>query len=271
MSNRPSLRGWSIEEFAASVCGGQSKHKAVAVIGYFDESGTSPQDDIAMYGGMIAKASDWATIEDEWRAKLAEFELSEYHAAHCEKGRKEFARFQKTIRDILTNHFSNLIAKVPGQIIGSAIYYESWEKLVPEKIKENYGGDPLYFSAALALQQVSQWSVNFNGGERVAMVFATHQKHNAPLAQMYADFVESEQWPNLGSITFESPKNLIQLQVADLLCYEMKRSVTNPNEHRQAFDNLKDSGKIGMNFGGFNDENLPALVAKWANLYPSLM
>lgn len=271
MSNRPSLRGWSIEEFAASVCGGQSKHKAVAVIGYFDESGTSRADTLAMYGGMVARASDWASIEEEWRKKLAEYGLTKYHAAHCEHRLEEFEGFERPIRDSLTNYFSRLIARIPGQAFGAAIRYDSWDKLVPEGIKQNYGDDPLYFSAALAFQQISVWSTERNDGEPVALIFATHQKHNAPISQMLADFKASKQWPWLGTISFADPELFVQVQAADLICYEMKRVYTHPKESRQAAENFRAGGKMGMNFGGFTDENLPSLVEKWANLYPSLM
>jgi Protein of unknown function (DUF3800) len=271
MSNRPSPRGWSIEEFAASVCGGQSKHKAVAVIGYFDESGTSSNQKIAMYGGMVAKASEWATIEDEWRAKLAEYDLSEYHASLCENGWKEFSKLRKPIRESLTNYFSTLVSRVRGHAIGSSVSHKAWQDLVPEKIKTNYGGDPLYFAAANLMQRISVWSVEHNDGEPVALMFATHTKHDARLAQLHADFLDSKQWPGLGTILFGEPKLLVPMQTADLICYELKRQLTHPDESRAARITFKNSGRIGMHFYGFDDSALPALVAKWAKLYPQLM
>ena len=260
----------SIEEFA-SVLVGRGKHKAVAVFGYFDESGTSRADPVAMYGGMVAKAAEWASIEGEWRSKLAEYGLREYHAVECENRLGDYAPYERPIRDSLTNYFSALIARLRGQAFGSAINYGSWERLVPQGIKDNYGGDPLYFSAALAFQQVSTWAVEHNDGEPVALIFATHEKHNGPVAQLFADFKASGQWPMLGSITFADPQYKFPVQAADLLCYEMKRLLTHPHERRQARENFKEGGKMGMDFRGFNDENLPALVAKWERLYPSLV
>lgn len=271
MSNRPSPRGWSIEEFAATVLGGQSKHRAVVVIGYFDESGTSSKDPIAMYGGMVARASEWASIEDAWRAKLAEYDLSEYHAVHCENRLKEFSNIERPIRDSLTNYFSDLVTQVRGHAFGSSVSYKAWQDLVPEKIKENYGGDPLYFAAANLMQRISAWSVEHNDGEPVALFFATHTKHDAVLAQLHADFLDSKQWPGLGTILFGEPKLLVPLQTADLICYELKRQLTHPDESRAARINFKNSGRIGMHFYGFDDSALPALVAKWAKLYPELM
>jgi hypothetical protein len=271
MSNRPSLHGWSIEEFAATVCGGQSKHKAVAVIGYFDESGTSSNQKIAMYGGMVAKASEWATIEGEWRAKLAEYDLSEYHASLCESGLKDFSRYSKPIRESLTNYFSSLVSRVRGHAFGSSVSHTAWKELVPEKIKENYGGDPLYLAAANLMQRISAWSVEYNDGEPVAMMFASHLKHDTELAKLHAQFLDSGEWPGLGSITFGMPKLFVPLQTADLICYELKRQLTHPGEVRNARIKFKNEGKMGMHFYGLDDSSLPALVAKWAKLYPSLM
>lgn len=271
MNSHSSPRGWSIKEFAARVCGGLSKHKAVVVIGYFDKSGTSVKDSIAMYGGIVARASEWETIEDEWRGKLAEYGLSEYHASHCQNGVKEFARFQRPVRESLTNYFSSLVSRVRGHALGSSVKYEAWQRLVPERIKANYGGDPLYFAAANLMQRISAWSVEYNDGEPVALMFATHTKHNTVLAQLLADFLDSGEWPGLGSITFGMPKLFVPLQTADLICYELKRQRTHPDEIRDARIKFRDGGNMGMHFYGFDEKSLPDLLAKWAKLYPELM
>lgn len=271
MSDRQSAGAWSIEEFAASVLGGSSRHKAVAVIGYFDESGTSSKEPLAMYGGMVARAAEWARIEDEWRAKLAEFDLSEYHASLCENGKKEFAGLQSPIRQSLTNYFSSLVSRVRGHAFGSSVSYKAWQDLVPEKIKANYGGDPLHFAAANLMQRISNWSVEHNDREPVALMFATHKQHDAVLAQLHADFLDSGEWPGLGSITFSAPKLLVPLQTSDLICYELRRQLTHPDEIRNARIKFKNEGKMGMHFYGFDDSSLPQLIAKWAKLYPSLL
>ena len=271
MNNHPSPYVWATEELAASVLGGESKHRAVVVIGYFDESGTSRQDPIAMYGGMVAKASDWAAIEDEWQAKLAEYGLSEYHASHCQNRKKEFAGLDSAIRESLTNYFSSLVSRVRGHAIGSSVRYEAWQNLVPEKIKANFGGDPLYFAAANLMQRISVWSVEHNDGEPVLMMFATHTKHDAVLAQLHADFLDSGEWPGLGTILFGAPKHHVPLQTADLICYELKRHRTHPDEIREARIKFENEGNMGMHFYGFDEKSLPALVEKWARLHPTLM
>ena len=231
------------------------------LVGYFDESGTSGNQGIGMYAGMIADSVLWTRIELRWRRKLQEFGLTHYHAVDCENGTAEFSSLSLGIRQSLTNYFSSLLSEIPGQIIGQLVVHEDWRRVVPSDLKAHFGNDPLYLSAAVCMQLVSTWSKEAVQGEPVAMVFADHDKHSAVLAQIHADLFSHPDWTGLGSISFLSPQSAVPLQAADLICYEIRRSQTHPNEERRARRNIEEgTGRISDAVHRYNATNLATLV-----------
>lgn len=264
-------KAWPIEEIARVLLGDKPNNKAVAMlVGYFDESGTSANQGVGLYAGMIADSLLWSRIEVRWRKKLAEYGLSQYHAVDCENRQGEFAHLNRGVRDSLTNFFSKLVAEVSGQIIGQTVVHKDWQHIVPSHIKAHFGNDPLYLSAVVSMQVVSMWSENYVGGEPVAMVFADHQKHSAVLAQIHAELSQHPDWPGLGSITFMQPERAIPLQAADLICYELRRFLTHPAEERQARLNLENGpGEIADAVGRYSPERLALLVKHLEKIHGS--
>ena len=111
------------------------------------------------------------------------------------------------------------------------------------------------------MQLVSTWSKEAVQGEPVAMVFADHDKHSTVLAQIHADLFAHPDWSGLGSISFLSPQSAVPLQVADLICYEIRRSQTAPNEERRARRNIEEgAGRIGDAVHRYSATNLATLV-----------
>jgi hypothetical protein len=218
--------------------------------GYFDESGTSDSDTHVLIGGAIADTVLWSRIERRWRDKLSEYGLSMYHAVDAEWRNDEFERYQKPIRDALTNFFSKLLAEVQGQAFGSAINRATWRNYAPDKLKALCSNDPYFMAFELALQQISSWSEEFIGGEPVAIVFARQQQYQARAAEIHARYLAAqEKWPGIGSLTFAEPKQLIELQAADLLCYELQRFAKCSTEQRKTWTNLGEgTGQMAVSF-----------------------
>jgi hypothetical protein len=241
------------------------KYKATAVlVGYFDESGTTKDQGIALYGGIVADSVMWSRIELRWRRKLEDYGLSEYHAVNCELRHGEFIKYEKPVRDALTNYFSNLIAELPCQAFGAAIVHKDWEKLVPPHIKAHFGANPLYMAAAICVQQISSWSRQFAEKEAVALVFAEHEEHSSVISKIHSELYRHIDWPGLGPINFSSPKFVIPLQAADLLCYEMRQFLMRPDaSDRQARKNFERRGEMQVNLSRYTEENLPALIEHW--------
>ncbi len=67
---------WGAQEFATSVLGSQSKHKALAMLcSYFDESGITTGSPSVIVAGIVARADSWDEIKEAWRRVLPQFEI----------------------------------------------------------------------------------------------------------------------------------------------------------------------------------------------------
>src|SRR5690349_5004620 len=124
------------------------------LVAYFDESGTTDADDIALYGGAVADTLAWAELERPWKKKLREFELSEYHAVDCEAGRREFARYQRPIREAITRYLASQLGSLRGVAFGSGVFRTDWDD-APREIKIECDDDPVIFSLAFCFQHIS--------------------------------------------------------------------------------------------------------------------
>lgn len=235
------------------------------LVGYFDESGTSDKDPIVLVGGAVADSILWSRIEVRWREKLAEFGLSSYHAVDCENRWGEFQKFERGIREALTNYFSALLSEVEGQGFGSAVVRKDWRDWAPDAVRQRCNDDPFYFSLELCFQQISRWSVEHVGGEPVALVFAEHQQYSPRIESIHRAYQNArERWPGIGSISFAKPELVVEIQAADLLCYEMFRFANRPEDpQRKTWQNIeRGSGNLALSYLFHDAETLQQLAPK---------
>ena len=200
------LHYWPIEEFAQSVLGSASKHKAVAVlVGYFDESGISANDHIALTGGAVADSMTWASIERPWKKWLSagqfcEREISCFHAVDCEHGQREFFPMERPLREALSDKLSDEIGKIQPRCFAAGVVRKDWGYANAE-LKAAVADNPFYLTVALCMEQISNWSQEFADGEPVAMVFARQKEFNAATAAIHSEYFGD--FPGIGAI--ESP------------------------------------------------------------------
>jgi Protein of unknown function (DUF3800) len=214
----------SVNDFAKAVIGGCGLKVIAMLFAYFDESGTSDHEDVALIGGAIADLAFWDQLEAPWKKILRSFGINTYHATDCENRRGEFEPFERPIRDAITAGLAIELAKVPLQGFGSGVYREDF-KFCPAEIRKNCQDDPMLMCFELCMQQVSSWSRQYAGSEPVNLVFAKHQKYQRHDQEIHAKYLSrAETWGRgIGSIAFADPAQLVQLQAADLLSYESFR------------------------------------------------
>lgn len=242
---------WQIEDFAYATLGAHGNSGSVCVLAaYFDESGTTDADKIALYGGAVARTSEWMTLERPWRDKLKQFGVSTYHASPCEWGKGEFAHLSRPIREALTGYLAGLIGGLNVQSFGSAILRKDWQ-YVPEALRAECFDDPIVFSIAFCFAHVSAWAQKTVGDEPVAFVFACHKTYGQIIDTVHKAFQSSPHWTNIGSLTFASPERLVQLQAADLLSYEFLQFALDnaKGSNRPAWKKLNSCVASGSGFG----------------------
>jgi hypothetical protein len=102
------------------------------VASYNDESGDNRSFAVS---GLLGLLPEWVELERLWRAKLAEHDLPEFHAASCELREKPFENYEREVRDMFQREFYGLITKVQLWGFCSAVwqleYTKRWADLKP--------------------------------------------------------------------------------------------------------------------------------------------
>lgn len=265
-------RQWRIADFARFMAGGSGERVAMAMlVAYFDESGISDKDVVALMGGAVSYVDHWSLLEAPWNNVLRpynQYGVHTFHAVDCEHGESEFKNPQlsRGIRDSIRNGVAQELAKIPVQGIVSAVYREDWAS-APDEVRALSMGDPFYFVLNFCLQQVSSWSKEYAGGDRVNLVFAKQQKYNANTQSLHANYLAAaNRWPGIGAIFFEEPKFLVPLQAADLIAYESYRFAVAhkksnvPEAPNRAWKYLVGGGNLAMSFKVHDRASLQELV-----------
>lgn len=224
--------------------------------GYFDESGIAANDRVVVVGGLVADTVLWSRIEQRWRAKLEEFGLSMYHAVDCEQRLDEFERYERGVRDALTNYFSALASELQAQAFGSAVSRAAWSSFASSELKARCAGNPYFMALELTFQQISSWSRQYVHAQPVAIVLARQDEYGAQAADIherYSNF--PERFPGLGSLSVSDPRTCFELQVADLFAYEQQRFAARGDEGRAIWKNVASGiGKMAHSFMIYEDK-----------------
>jgi hypothetical protein len=208
----------------------------MAMIGYFDESGThGAESPLVTVAGFIASVEQWAAYERDLTALLAEFGVKKFHAKDARQRRGDFkgwphtklGRFNSRFLQLADNHLACGMAMVlPSdsyqQIYRSALYPRSAR--VDSQIAMCVRA-ALWKALIFLKDRPSDWPLNFilEGGNGREMDSArAFYEVKESLAPAFSDL--------LGSISFGS-KDDLPLAVADSLAYAIFRMSAGYSRH----------------------------------------
>lgn len=251
-------RSWPIEEFSRSI-GAESLAMLTA---FLDDTGTHLQSHAVGIFGMLGSMAEWSRIERAWQQHLRSFGLSSFHAVDCEQRKKAFERMEVDARDELRRRLIGVIGNHRAFIVGATVIRKDWDEVVPEEIRSFFRGDPIYFCFEHCLQQLCNWSRDYQASQSVAVVFAEQEQHQRRIGELHDYYKNSDHFSNLGSFSISKPSLVPPLQVADFVAYESYQHMRlrETNEIRWQLRELLNTG-VG-NISQFHDrETLAAVIA----------
>jgi hypothetical protein len=198
--------------------------------GYFDETGHSkdPTQRIVGMGGLLAPASGWETFEHKWKRALKEFDIPYFHMkefAHSTdvfedwKGREIIRRklFAKLIKAMEAAYPIPIGATVPKEVY-NATYAE-----YPQFKKEDLYHEALHCCVGGAVG-IRHTMGQLDESEKVALVFSQHEEFRSHILKQYDRTIkEFEPFQKISAISFADMRELVSLQAADLVAYELKK------------------------------------------------
>jgi hypothetical protein len=222
----------SFREIAALLLGGSRKGLILVLQAYFDDAGTHKDARVVAWGGFIGLGSQWADLDDAWRAKLARpFDrpehakppLKRFHLAECQALDGEFRGYTRTEADALQHDFREIISRCALVGVTFCVDRIAYDRLVMGEARE-FLGDPeqACFGSCFggALKQAKKYYPN---EDRIALVFdyVTNMERQEKLRSV-ADRVEQESGskPHIVGAWFGKVIENTPLQAADILATE---------------------------------------------------
>lgn len=198
----------------------------VTLRAYFDESGHSKDQNwagVLAIGGAIAPLVKWESFEEDWKGVLDRFGVPWFHATDYAHSRKEFEgweRDESRRRDFMKGLLSTLRSHGVAPI-GAVI------PLISHKLKsikqQSAIDDPYHLCLSRCLEIVASRTERLPEGEQAQVIFAKVQRLVGRSAEIFGEFQEASPFGHrMAGITLNlSPGNVIPLQAADLVAYEL--------------------------------------------------
>jgi hypothetical protein len=200
------------------------------ITGYFDDSGTDRGNQVAVVGGYLANTHQWNQFIPRWQELLKEYDVKQMHRADLENWQDEFTMergWTPTRRAEFVRKAQKIIKRYTYIPVGSAVIKKDYEELLPSAIKEFYGG--MYgWCAHDCVIAVSRWCDRAQYHEPIDWVFERGTAGSREIELFFQLCSENTSFTRIAPNGWSfKGKDVIPLQAADLVAYEMFKQVQN--------------------------------------------
>jgi hypothetical protein len=203
---------------------------------YLDESADQKRKHVYAMGGWLADLDTWTSFIPKWQKRIAdERTLASFHMADCESGWADFHGWAKERRQSLIKDLIKLIVDADVRGFGAAIsmndYQEVYNAAVSDEQRDLLGkGDPHLLVFMQCALEICMSINHLPETEKVSFVY--HAKPEIEYkTQRYFDIVKNESnllfSTRLGTLNFSTKEDLLPLQAADIVAYELMKTLLN--------------------------------------------
>lgn len=229
------------------LCLSYGSHAHVLLLkAYLDDSGKSndPAESITCIAGAIAPLQAWEELETEWKEVLQRFEVPYLHMkeyAHSSPG-SPFDKWNgnEEIRTAFLSSLMDIMARKVYAVIGTTVPNEDFHRLSFAQQRQVIDPYFMCFQQIMLAAGVNAFaefksvgrsleipSSELPNGEKIEVVFSKQDEFRSTAELFYRAIQDGMTiGPMLGSFTWASYKDVIPLQVADLIAYEVKSFAT---------------------------------------------
>ena len=200
------------------------------LIAYMDESGDhdrlgkEPGSEIAVIAGYVATKDQWLRFEWRWNNVLTKFGVRVFHASECAHRKNEFSGWSDEKRTDFHVQLARVINENILVGIGGVVLLSDYNSVLPDWAKGEVK-HPYYFCFAVMMRTLRQFREGFLPAEPIDFVFDRKKSFEGVLSDMFNNLRDNS--PNhrgrLGEVSFRAKDEVIQLQAADYLAYEVRR------------------------------------------------
>jgi hypothetical protein len=190
--------------------------------GYFDESGSSDSSHLVV-AGFIAEAEHWLEFNNQWAAALRDYSVPFFKAQWFNKRKKFFQSWDENRQRGFMGRLLTAIRNAKTVPVACAVPVVDYDEIVkPGKIR-NKIGSAYTLCAAQCFRYGGKWATKRGYTEPVEYVFDAGHKNKGEFGEAHQKFWNGEDRQRflLGGLSFRDDQQVLPLQSADLLAYEM--------------------------------------------------
>ncbi len=203
-------------------------------IGYCDESEDATSLVITC---VFARAADWSYIVPPWQALLNEYEITEFHAEHCEHRKGSWETWtDPTARLAAASRFLDLITVNPlpfPAVYAAAVDLKGFREIAAPMIRAAHPGRRLDSPWLLAFHQVLDdmpYAQHFTNDslrthELLDLICDEKKEFSARIGRRVKELKETTDQA-LAGVALANSESAVGLQMADLIAYEARKAIT---------------------------------------------
>jgi len=232
--------------------------------GFFDESGCYDSARILVVAGWVATLDEWEKFEKQWKLALKRAGVRTFHFTDFDNNRGEFEGWSVGRKGNFIEQIFRVLDSRELLGFSGAIHIPDFKEVVRGSNTQLEKKPSPY----LICQQYCIEMISKRVNKRVHYVFDRQQELDHPAVQnFYATRDNFPEWADkMGTISFQSKNDFVELQAADLLAYETAKST-----HNRFFDPQRPIRKSMLALvrkrnrlvGGFVDKDCSKTILDW--------
>lgn len=189
---------------------------------YFDESGTHDGSSAIVVAGYLSSEERWEDFARAWTDMLRETSLIRWHQVHFAHSVKEYTGWADKKRVESMQRVTKIINEtvICGVVCG--VDATAFKELSPRFSTPPYA--PYAFCAMVCFKHLEKWAAENFHSDPIDCIFESGAQGGGEISRMVQDLMSDEDGDKLsfriGSVRFESKKDVLPVQAADVLAYE---------------------------------------------------
>lgn len=207
--------------------------------GYFDDSGHPDDQDLLVVAGFVSSNEQWRLFERDWRYVLDPLKIDPFHMTEFERS----TRWSRSEKDNILFRLVRTIAVRAQFYIAHVVRMSAYREINNEFAFEQQVGTPYALAGRTVARSLNEWKAREPTlRDKLLVVFEDGTKHKG-------DLIDVMQRDALPSPVFRKKQELIPLQAADLLAWEVFNLVSGVDPMRSSLDKLTDLPGDNSDYG----------------------
>ncbi len=202
---------------------------------YVDDSGTAPDQPVAIASALFIPAVKTIALEKEWANFLAKYEIDEFHTSECVAGKPgtKFEGWDDDRKRKACARVRQIISKYATKALSFAVNKADYDEFVVPELRQSAGEFHYTYAVRNMFSYVERHAEQIGASDRLEYIFDWMGENRRNAAKKEIEVVmEQAEILNpgryAGRYSFRKRQTIPALQCTDLLawtCYQFARNV----------------------------------------------